>query len=983
MDTAGPNTIGQVNEYSQNAISALLSPPIVRTGLVPHTSLPASSSHRPPTARDIPAVTLTSIPHVESSAFRPYLAQVGPLFDNFQRAKAASEESQQQLPRSAKASTRDDEFSETFGRYLRKDSLPPASPAATPKRSSIRSPPDSPTSVRSPGTPRPRHGPSSVTPLSTVPNVYFEENFKLENPRIFDVVSEYADIIPPDRPGTRDGDSDAAGIPKSPVPQRGKALHTNAILQEKLSWYMDTVEVHLISSIATASSSFFAALKSLKELEAEATDSIREIKNLRSALQNLDSQMAVGGLEIVKMRRKRDNIRKLGQAVDQLCEIVDETKQCEELVKEGEVEEATARIDSLEDLIEGKPPKANDHATKPPRIDLRQLKALEGISDGISGLRSRVGKGFEARFIDALLSDLRDHVQTAPSQETLERWANASLRSRSDHQRKISSDPAYLRTNSKLRPGLLSALVGLSQARYTTRAATAYRETVMREIKSMIRQNLPSSNDDDAESVTSMSTTKGGRRLNQQEKSAILARNLRALDIDGAEDLLIKVYTAVGEALRRLGFQVKVLLDVTSSMEPPTARQSIERTSEDSQDKSAHQDQIRAEVSQALDLSSLLGQAVDVVQGQITKVLKVRADQSTRLPLERFLRYFILNRLFADECEAVSSRSGDTLKEVVNAHIKDFLNNMAESEKMQISQTLDSERWDAKDFGRSENTLLDRVVESMTKTPTLWSSYTALWNLPASDNLADQPSHVNGDDTPAATKTQIRSAQLDTQRYLLVQSVHALLTGISHFMHLVAVIPALAPDASARLLDYLKLFNSRACQLILGAGATKSAGLKNITTKHLALASQACSFVVSLMPYVREFVRRHLPSGSGNVLAEFDRVKRLFHDHQTSIHEKLVDIMAARSTSHIGGMRKVDYDGLGAKADISNSPPSQWVEILAKETGTLHRVLARHVSEVDLKMIMTPIFEAYRDDWGKALKQLGDEKVKTEGGKSK
>lgn len=35
------------------------------------------------------------------------------------------------------------------------------------------------------------------------------------------------------------------------------------------------------------------------------------------------------------------------------------------------------------------------------------------------------------------------------------------------------------------------------------------------------------------------------------------------------------------------------------------------------------------------------------------------------------------------------------------------------------------------------------------------------------------------------------------------------------------------------LTDFLKLFNSRVCQVILGAGAMRSAGLKNISAKHL------------------------------------------------------------------------------------------------------------------------------------------------------
>ncbi|KAL9091041.1 MAG: hypothetical protein Q9159_001667 [Coniocarpon cinnabarinum] len=968
LDTAPTNT--QENDWSQNAISSLLAPSIVRTGLIPHQSLPQSSSHRPPTAKDIAPVTLTSIPHVESSAFNEYLSQVGPLFESLNRAKAASAEVSDTLTSRIRASENHDEFADVFGKHVNSEALksPPTS-----RRDSAFSPPQTPSS----GTPRSlrsRRGLQGPTPLSTIPAVYFDENFHLENPRTFDVVSEYSEITPPERPTSKDGSGLTNGAAKGPVLPR-KALQTNAILQEKLSWYMDTVEVHLITSIAAASTSFFAALGSLKELEREAADSIQKIRNLRSALQDMDREMALGGLELVDLRRKRENLRKLGNTIIQLCEVVEEGKACEELVEEGNVEEATSRIDGLEGLITGRP--LNSDSAKVDRVDLRQLKALEGITEGIQQLHARIGRGFEDRFKDALLTDLRDHVKSVPRRDTLQRFAQATFRGRSDHRRQKSIAPTYLNASEELRSTLLATLAGLNRAGQASHAASAYREAIMREMKGMIRAQLPSSSDDDNESVTSVST-RGGRRLTQQDKSAILARNLRALDVEAMEELLINVYTTVGEALRRLVMQTKVLLDVTVTIDTTAAEtKSAQPESENPEiqinNAPEQSSNVREEVTEALDLSSLLGQAVDIVQGQITKVLKVRREENTRLPLEQFLRYFMLNRLFADECEAVSSRSGDALKEVVNAQVKDFLNNLFESQKQQISAILETDRWEPKDFDEEAGKILQRLLDAMNSTPREWTSYMQLWQ----DEL--QVPQINGANPPARSngeKPATRPARIDDYRFFLVSSAQALLPGITTFLHLIAAIPAIAADASIKLLEYLKLFNSRACQLILGAGATKSAGLKNINSKHLALASQACSFVVALMPYIREFVRRQLPAGS-SVLAEFDKVKRLFQDHQTSIHEKLVDIMTGRSMAHIAVMKKADFDEQARNGDQG---PSKFIEDLCKETGTLHRVLSRHVGELDLKMIMSPIFKGYAEEWGKALESVS---VKTEAGKQR
>lgn len=55
----------------------------------------------------------------------------------------------------------------------------------------------------------------------------------------------------------------------------------------------------------------------------------------------------------------------------------------------------------------------------------------------------------------------------------------------------------------------------------------------------------------------------------------------------------------------------------------------------------------------------------------------------------------------------------------------------------------------------------------------------------------------------------------------------------------------------------------------------RSAGLKNITAKHLALASQSLSVVVTLIPYLREVVRSQLEPKQAVLLIEFDKLKRV------------------------------------------------------------------------------------------------------------
>ncbi|THZ00024.1 Vps54-domain-containing protein [Aureobasidium pullulans] len=929
-----------LREAGQNAISTLLQPPIIRTGLLAPAAS-TSSTYRAPTTRDIPPVTLTNIPNVDPSAFKHYISRLGPLFDNLHRLRRDTKSTQQ--------------------------THVPTSPVLSRHNSaaSLLSPTDSPQSTRR-SSAYARRRLNEPTPLSTIPSVYFDENFQLENPRTFDVVSERAEIAP----GSAKQEQSANGLP---LPPR-KALASNAILQEKLSWYLDTVEVHLIQSISSASTSFFAALGSLRDLEQEASDSVARIQKLRAGLAKLDQDMAMRGLDVANLRRRYQNMQKLANAVDQVARVVQDAKDCEELVEKGEYDAAASAMLRLDRLIAGQPNLSSD-APAAELHDLRSLHALQGLSDSMNQLRFRIGRGFESRFLETLLSDLRRHIDHVPPKDTMRRWASTSMRLRG-----LQSGPtAYMEIDEQFRKDLLASLHGLSNSGQTAQATADFREAIMREMKHLIRKHLPSSNDDDNESVTSVAT-RTSKAASQQEKSIILARNLRAMDEETAEDMVVNIYTDISEALRRLSIQIKVLLDVTSTMDAPDSLKSplspSVRPADRSRSPAPRISGIQEELSQALDMSSLLGQAVDVAHTQVTRILKVRTEQVNQLPLERFLRYFTINRLFADECEAISGRSGTQLKALVNTQINTFVRAFGDAENQRIAQTLDSDQWEAKDFKEPDQALLSRILEGMSSDPAVWLRGTRVWEDPS------QPESTNGTPAPNGenndTKPANRPAYVDETRYILVSSAISLLRPIDNFLALMASIPSITSAAVPALIDVLRTFNSRTSQLILGAGATRIAGLKNITTKHLALASQALSFVIAMSPYLRESVRRHASSANkGEVLGEFDKLKRLYQDHQMAIHDKLVEIMTARATSHVNAMKKLDFD---AEAKKNADGTSAYMETLTKETGTLHRVLSRHLADMDVTVILSQIFSSYKEQWLRAFQGV---EIKTAAGKQR
>ena len=974
LDAAVPGKNDSIAESSNNAIAVLLQRPILRTGLLPHTNVP--TGQRLPSSRDIPPVTLSNIPLVDNKAFKTYLQQAGALYDALQRAKDGPEDSR---PLSqGRAARHESSKSESLPHGMQRRSSSQGHAPST--EATVAAAVGAPQFRRRSSGGGPKRGGLQVAPLSTIPNVYFDDDFRLENPRTFDVVSERAEIARPP--------AGANGSAITPGSTGKKALAANAILQEKLSWYMDTVEIHLIASISTASTSFFAALGSLRELHAEASQSVGKIRVLREDLQQLDDGMAAGGLKILALKRRRENLRKLGQAVEQLERIVQLVTECEGQVDAGEVETALKGLANVELLMGGELPMGllqqmpGVQQTQQSLVDLRGLRALEGVHADISFLRKRIGRAYESKFIETMLSDLKRHINSVPQISTFQRWDKASSRLRGQHVRTPSELPSYLSIDGEFRSTLLSQLKGLARSDSLTMAAITYRESILREIKRMIQRQLPSSSDDDVESTTSIATH-ASRGTSSQEKSSILKRNVRNLEPVDAEAMFKKVYSNVGEALRRLGTQVKVILDITSSLNSPHLNVSVMSPPLLRSPSSAGRETFmnaepspgpppvihQEEIQQALDLSSLLGQAVDIEQSHIVKLLKVRADQTITLEMPLFLKYFTLNRLFADECEAVSGRSGIALKSVVQEHIKAYVSRVAQEQTERLIENMNADKWDARDFAEQDTKRLGLVMAASTQNVEPWARDALIWDEDLPSNAESEP-HVTNGVGDAAAKAKTRSAVIDEEHFMLPESAIAVLAGVETFERLLTGIPNMAADIATALLDYLRQFKSRSSQLVLGAGATRSAGLKNITTKHLAVSSRATSFVVALIPYLREFARRHLPAGGGgsNVLVEFDKVKRMLQEQQVGLQDKFVEIMAGRATAHVGAMGRVDWDHKGPPED-GGGVASGYMETLVKETTTLHKVLARYLPEANVRAIIEPVLRNYKEQLGPAFEK--------------
>lgn len=103
--------------------------------------------------------------------------------------------------------------------------------------------------------------------------------------------------------------------------------------------------------------------------------------------------------------------------------------------------------------------------------------------------------------------------------------------------------------------------------------------------------------------------------------------------------------------------------------------------------------------------------------------------------------------------------------------------------------------------------------------------------------------------------------------------------------------PQCAPELLMHLITLLKSFNSRTCQLILGAGALQLVNLKTISVKTLALAARCLQMIIRFIPEAKKQFLETLPDHGQNQGRHFDTTMRDYNDHVEEIFNKLIAVV--------------------------------------------------------------------------------------------
>jgi len=308
----------------------------------------------PPKAHSLlPPVPPADLPRVRRKDFESYLRAVAPEWERYERNT--------QLGRDGQAQIEDNQWTPRNSVSV-PDHGDEEDPTTPQRRSSL-----APSSSSAQQAQQLQQG-KYIPPLDSVPSVFFQKEFNLGDPRIFATVTEQdassAFLTPQD-------DSFADPF----------ALSHSLPLLEKFSHYADTVEQHLVREISIRSTSFFAALTNLHDLQSESERCLSRIGKLRKQLQDVDNNGAKRGLEMVRKECKMANLSKIRDGVRMIGGVVEMTGVAKSLVNAGQWGEALGVIEEMERLWESSTPQKtqitmDDH-------DLTKSKQ-NGIANGIA-----------------------------------------------------------------------------------------------------------------------------------------------------------------------------------------------------------------------------------------------------------------------------------------------------------------------------------------------------------------------------------------------------------------------------------------------------------------------------------------------------------------------------------------------------------------------------------------------------------------------
>jgi vacuolar protein sorting-associated protein 54 len=159
---------------------------------------------------------------------------------------------------------------------------------------------------------------SSSVISKEIPQIFISRHFDLTNPEVFHTALETSSYI---------------------------------VLQEKLSHYLDLVELELVKHVSKRTDSFFKALRNVRELQQEVRVACQQIDSLRKQLNEIDEEMVKKALYIVQLRNRRQNLLNILDKLHLMAAVWHVRPTIESLINNNDYSNAMDLITTAKDIV--------------------------------------------------------------------------------------------------------------------------------------------------------------------------------------------------------------------------------------------------------------------------------------------------------------------------------------------------------------------------------------------------------------------------------------------------------------------------------------------------------------------------------------------------------------------------------------------------------------------------------------------------------
>ncbi|XP_026458093.1 vacuolar protein sorting-associated protein 54, chloroplastic-like [Papaver somniferum] len=802
-------------------------------------------------------------------------------------------------------------------------------------------------------------GEALVNCLREVPSLYFKEDFALEEGPTFEVACPFKTIL------------------------------ENIDLQEKLSHYLDTVELHLVKEISLRSNSFFEAQGQLYGLNIEIVEACGRIRELKETIRLLNKELVEPAKQIQDLNSTRINLIALQQKLTLILYVNQALSALKLLVAAADCAGALDVTDDLRNLLD--------------TDELAGLHCFRHLRDQLATSIQDINRILSAEFMCASIYDVKDGGSIILARI---KAGNTSLTNGKDDDFKMDEEEMF-----SFRDRLLPFIVGLLRTKELPSELRNYREALTANMKTAIKTTVAELLPLLVAQPMESGLMTGERTPDADGGGASLAGKLRSLASESFIRLLDAIFKVVQVHLVRAAEVKKAVEWIMSNLDSCYASDSISAANaEAGQELSPYSLQKNASKSpttsgKANDISSpnmsrnlraevlrenteAVFAACDAAHGRWAKLLGVRALLHPKLRLQEFLSIYNITQDFISATEKIGGRLGYSIRGTLQSQSKAFVSYQHDSRMAKIKAVLDQETWTSVDVPDEfqaivKSFLSSEVLTNGGQTEALGSTDISSKadgspvvlpsqligqnesNETSADSTGQIKSPVSTGEGVAGNNNTKESAKSASQTltygavgYHMVNSGLILLKMLSEYVQMNNFLPALSFEIVQRVVELLKFFNTRTCQLVLGAGAMQVSGLKSITAKHLALASQVISFMHAIIPEIRTVLFLRVPeSCKATLMSEIGRVAQDYKVHRDEIHSKLVQIMRERLLVHLRGLPQIVESW--NRPEDNDSQPSQFVRSLTKEVGFFQRILSRTLHENDVQAIFGQVVQIF------------------------